>query len=214
MVANKSRLISFNSFLSPSKNRDGCLMFVDLALANTEMVSVLFVMNIDPVRSSTSFASVIDVEYFEKQEDEVLFSIYSVFHIGISHPWVVMLVSSRCMWIWTVTRTRICANWSITLVRRLLRMQKDGIDWAQYYGGWMNLPRPNKCTKYYWDKRRMRVTKHRLTVPLEWWNMNRGNMQGPLYTIRNRPKSKKNKFFAEIRIWLDPTATSVLCTKI
>ena len=82
MVENKGGLISFNSFLSTSKNRSTSLGFAQSALTNVQLVGVLFVMNIDPTRSSTPFASVVDVGYFGGQEDEVLFSMHSVFRIG------------------------------------------------------------------------------------------------------------------------------------
>ena len=81
MVANKGGLISFNSFLSTSKNRLISLHFAQHVLKEDQMVGVLFVMNIDPVRSSTPFASVVDVGYFGKKEDEVLFSMNIVFRI-------------------------------------------------------------------------------------------------------------------------------------
>ena len=86
MVANKGGLISFNNFLSTSKVRSTSLDFALRALTNDQMVGVLFVMNIDPARSSTPFASVVNVAYFGKIEDEVLFSMHSVFHIGEITP--------------------------------------------------------------------------------------------------------------------------------
>ena len=86
MVANKGGLISFNSFLSTSKARSTSLKFAQRALANDQMVAVLFVMNIDPARSSTPFASIVDVGYFGKKEDEVLFSMNSIFCIGKITP--------------------------------------------------------------------------------------------------------------------------------
>ena len=39
-------------------------------------------MTIDPAQSTTPFASIIDVSYFRGQEDEVLFSMHTVFRIG------------------------------------------------------------------------------------------------------------------------------------
>ena len=86
MVTNKGGLISFNSFLSTSKVRSISLAFAQRALTNDQMVGVLFVMNIDPAQSSASFASVVDVSYFDKKEDEVLFSMHSVFRIGEITP--------------------------------------------------------------------------------------------------------------------------------
>ena len=50
------------------------------------MVGVLFVINVNPAQSNTPFASVIDVGYFGKKEDEMLFSMHSVFRIGEITP--------------------------------------------------------------------------------------------------------------------------------
>ena len=45
------------------------------------MVGVLFVMTIDRTRSSITFASVADVGYFEAKEEEVFFSMHTIFRI-------------------------------------------------------------------------------------------------------------------------------------
>ena len=86
MESNKGGLISFNSFLSTSNDRSYSLSFAENVLTNDQMVGILFVMNIDPARSSTPFASVNDVSYFGGDEDEVLFSMHSVFRIGEITP--------------------------------------------------------------------------------------------------------------------------------
>ena len=82
IVANKDGLISFNSFLSASKNRSTSLEFAERALANEQLVGVLFIMSIDPKRFSTPFVSVVDVGYYEDEEDKILFSMHSIFRIG------------------------------------------------------------------------------------------------------------------------------------
>ena len=51
-----------------------------------EMMGVLFVMTIDPTQSNTPFASITGVSYFEEKEDEVLFSMHTVFRIGEITP--------------------------------------------------------------------------------------------------------------------------------
>ena len=79
-------LLSFNNFLSTSKKQEISMRFVQDALANVEMVGVLFVMTIDPTQSNTPFASITGVSYFEEKEDEVLFSMHTVFRIGEITP--------------------------------------------------------------------------------------------------------------------------------
>ena len=80
--ASKGGLLSFNSFLSTSRNRQTSLQFAELGLARTSVAGVLFVMTIDPTQSNTPFASVVDVGYFGAREDEVLFSMNTVFRIS------------------------------------------------------------------------------------------------------------------------------------
>ena len=82
IVANKGGLLSFNNFLSTSKDRSISLNFAQRVLADMQTVGVLFVMNIDPARSSTPFACVANVGYFGNKEDELLFSMHTVFRIG------------------------------------------------------------------------------------------------------------------------------------
>ena len=77
----KGGLMSFNSFLSTSKNREVSRRFAKNALRKTNMVGVLFQMTIDPSVSSTPFADIRKVSYFQKEE-EILFSMHTVFRIG------------------------------------------------------------------------------------------------------------------------------------
>ncbi|CAF1456877.1 unnamed protein product [Rotaria sp. Silwood1] len=81
IAKNKGGLISFNNFLSTSKNRKISLEFAKDALETTDMVGVLFQMTIDPTESSTPFASIRELSDFA-QEDEILFSMHTVFRIG------------------------------------------------------------------------------------------------------------------------------------
>lgn len=82
MAATKGGLLSFNCFLSTSKDHHTSLEFAQRALTDPQMMGVLFVMTIHPDRSKTPFASVVDVGYFGAQENEVLFAMHTVFRIG------------------------------------------------------------------------------------------------------------------------------------
>ena len=84
MAANKGCLLSFNCFLSTSKDPDVSLDFAKRAATNPDLIGVFFVMKIDPAQSTTPFASIIDVGYFGDKEDEVLFSMHTVFRISDS----------------------------------------------------------------------------------------------------------------------------------
>jgi tetratricopeptide (TPR) repeat protein len=86
MTANIGGLLSFNCFLSTSRNRDVSFYFTKEAAKNPDLVGILFVMTINPAQSTTPFASVIDFSVFKKKEDEMLFSMHTVFRIGNITP--------------------------------------------------------------------------------------------------------------------------------
>jgi tetratricopeptide (TPR) repeat protein len=81
MKKTKGGLMAFNNFLSTSKDRNVSLPFARNALTNPDLVGILFVITIDPSLSTTPFASINGVSYFEDKEDEVLFSMHTVFRI-------------------------------------------------------------------------------------------------------------------------------------
>ncbi|CAF1323811.1 unnamed protein product [Adineta steineri] len=85
MTKTRGGLLSFNSFLSTSKNRDVSLNFAQQSAINPDLVGILFVILINPTDSTTPFASVSDASYFHT-EDEVLFSMHTIFHIGDIKP--------------------------------------------------------------------------------------------------------------------------------
>ncbi|CAF1304562.1 unnamed protein product, partial [Adineta steineri] len=80
MSKTKGGLISFNNFLSTSKDREVSYAFAESNQANPDQVGVLFIMKINPAQSTTPFASIAGISYFEGEE-EVLFSMHSVFRI-------------------------------------------------------------------------------------------------------------------------------------
>ncbi|CAF1287117.1 unnamed protein product [Adineta steineri] len=85
MTKTKGGLLSFNNFLSTSKDRDVSLLFAPEPATNSDLVGILFVMSINPIHLTTPFASVTDVSHFHT-EDEVLFSMHTVFRIGDIKP--------------------------------------------------------------------------------------------------------------------------------
>ncbi|CAF1351267.1 unnamed protein product [Adineta steineri] len=77
----KGGLMSFNNFLSTSKDKDMSLGFAQGALENEDMVGILFIISIDPCVNSVPFAFIKEVSYY-KEEDEILFSMHTVFRVG------------------------------------------------------------------------------------------------------------------------------------
>ncbi|CAF3761538.1 unnamed protein product, partial [Adineta steineri] len=70
MTKTKGGLLSFNNFLSTSKNRDISLDFAQQTATNPDLVGILFIMLINPTNSTAPFASITDVSSFP-MEDEV-----------------------------------------------------------------------------------------------------------------------------------------------
>ncbi|CAF1626803.1 unnamed protein product [Adineta ricciae] len=85
LVATKGGLMSFNNFLSTSENRNVSLFFTPGNRKNSDVISVLFVITIDPKQSTTSFASVRHISQFP-EEEEVLFSMHTIFRIRDVKP--------------------------------------------------------------------------------------------------------------------------------
>jgi tetratricopeptide (TPR) repeat protein len=74
-------LISFNNFLSTSLDRAVSFAFAESNQYNPDFIGVLFEITIDPSISSTYFARIDDVSAHQ-MEEEILFSMHSVFRIG------------------------------------------------------------------------------------------------------------------------------------
>jgi len=81
MKENRNGLLAFNNFLSTSKNRQVSLKFLHRIRSNNDLIPVLFVISIDPSIKQTPFANVTDFSAV-KNEEEILFSMHSVFRIG------------------------------------------------------------------------------------------------------------------------------------
>ncbi|CAF4169998.1 unnamed protein product, partial [Adineta steineri] len=76
----KGGLVSFDNFLSSSKNEQVSLSFAQDASTKSNMVGILFIISIDPSIKSAPFASIKETSYF-KQEDEILFTMHTVFRV-------------------------------------------------------------------------------------------------------------------------------------
>jgi tetratricopeptide (TPR) repeat protein len=81
LMKTKGGLLAFNNFMSTVKNQDISIAYAKSSQTKLNLIGVLFVMTIDPSISLTSFACTRDVSYYPK-EDEVLFSMHSIFSIG------------------------------------------------------------------------------------------------------------------------------------
>ncbi|CAF1133408.1 unnamed protein product [Adineta steineri] len=80
MSKTKGGLLSFNNFLSTSKDRELSYAFAESNQANPDLFGILFVVKVDPSQSTSPFASIAGISKFQ-EEEEVLFSMHSVFRI-------------------------------------------------------------------------------------------------------------------------------------
>ncbi len=74
-------LLAFNNFLSTSQDRHVSLEFARRTINTSDKIGILFVMTIDSSISATPFANVKNASCY-KREEEILFSMHSVFRIG------------------------------------------------------------------------------------------------------------------------------------
>ncbi|CAF1328992.1 unnamed protein product [Rotaria sp. Silwood1] len=84
----KGGLMSFNNFLSTSRNQNVSLELFARP-ADPDSVGILFEMTIDPTLCATSsspFVGVKNVGFFEDQEEEILFTTHTVFRIDGIKP--------------------------------------------------------------------------------------------------------------------------------
>ena len=86
-------LISFNNFLSVTTNSSVARQFACPNNMNPNSVSILFVMQIDPSIRSTPFANIQHLSCF-KTEEEILFSMHSIFRICQ----VECIDTNPCLW--------------------------------------------------------------------------------------------------------------------
>nr|ACC43969.1 TPRA_2 [Philodina roseola] len=81
LVRAENGLISFNSFLSTSRNQHVPMVYAQSAADTSDMYGILFHITVDPVQDSASYADIDDLSYFHG-ENEVLFTMHSVFRIS------------------------------------------------------------------------------------------------------------------------------------
>ena len=81
VLKTKGGLISINSFLLTSTSKTIPMKYVERALLNSDKVGVLFVIKIKPNQSTTSFASITGVSVNEDKQDEIIFTMNTLFRI-------------------------------------------------------------------------------------------------------------------------------------
>ncbi|CAF3099642.1 unnamed protein product [Rotaria sp. Silwood2] len=75
-------LLSFNNFLSTSIDREVSFVFGNSARDDPDLTGILFRMEIDPSFSSVPFAALDDISFYSNFDQEILFSMHTIFRIG------------------------------------------------------------------------------------------------------------------------------------
>jgi len=125
---NQGGLLAFNNFLSTSKNRETSLDFIRRNPGKGDLVSVLFVMRIDPSIQNAQFANVDKISAISTEE-EILFSMHSVFRTGQTKQFPGSIP------IWEVTLTLTSDN-DPELSKLTESIQKEA---SSSYKGWHRL---------------------------------------------------------------------------
>ncbi len=63
--------MSFNNFLSTSKAHDVSFAFAESNSISPDMMGILFIMTIDPFKSTTTFTSLKDKSEFDQEDDDI-----------------------------------------------------------------------------------------------------------------------------------------------
>ncbi|CAF3468988.1 unnamed protein product, partial [Rotaria sp. Silwood2] len=82
MMKIKSGLMAFNNFLSTSIDPDISLTFAESNTNNPDLIGILFEITVDPTESTTAFGCLNSVSYYNDSEEEILFSMHTVFRVG------------------------------------------------------------------------------------------------------------------------------------
>ncbi|CAF1116510.1 unnamed protein product [Rotaria sordida] len=77
----KGGLLSFNNFLSTSADKDVGYTFADSARQNPDLVGIRFKIEIDSSVPTAPFTSLAEYSYYRDNENEILFSMHTVFRI-------------------------------------------------------------------------------------------------------------------------------------
>ena len=99
MRDNSGGLLSFNSFLSTSKDKEQARKFARKSANQPGKTSILYIIDVNPRVTSIPFALIDDISKFGPTEEEVLFSMHTIFRIQSfeetgEHIWEVRLTSA------------------------------------------------------------------------------------------------------------------------
>ncbi|CAF3965354.1 unnamed protein product [Adineta steineri] len=136
-------LMSFNNFLSTSKDKEVSLEFARRASKKLNMVGILFIMSIDPCIKSTLFAAIKEKSYFKK-EDEILFSMHTVFRVSAIEP----MDNKNELYQVELQLTSV-DDQQVRVLTDRIRKETDGTGWQRLGNLFLKMGHFNKAEKLY-----------------------------------------------------------------
>ncbi|CAF0772433.1 unnamed protein product [Adineta steineri] len=179
MINNKGGLLSFNNFLSTSTKRDVSLFFAPQDATNSELTGILFVISINPTDSTAPFASIRDVSQHDV-EDEILFSMHTIFRIGDIKP----TTENKRVQEVNLTLTRDTDEERLTLTKRILEETcPDSNGWYRLGQLLIKMGQSDKAEEVYEDllsQATHESDKASIYHQLGWNKYNQGNYEAAL----------------------------------
>jgi tetratricopeptide (TPR) repeat protein len=143
LLKTKRGLLSFNNFLSTSKKYEVSLTFAKKASAKTDTIGIFFKISINPTVSSASFAAIQEASYFKKEE-EVLFSMHTVFRIGAINK----IENTNCLYEVELTLTAD-DDQQLRTVTNHIREETEGSGWERVGALLLKIGQFNKAEELY-----------------------------------------------------------------
>jgi tetratricopeptide (TPR) repeat protein len=143
LLKTKRGLLSFNNFLSTSKKYEVSLTFAKKASAKTDTIGIFFKISINPTVSSASFAAIQEASYFKKEE-EVLFSMHTVFRIGAINK----IENTNCLYEVELTLTAD-DDQQLRTVTNHIREETEGSGWERVGALLFKIGQFNKAEELY-----------------------------------------------------------------
>ncbi|CAM4826026.1 unnamed protein product [Rotaria magnacalcarata] len=127
MQKSQGGLLSFNSFLSTSTERDVSYLFAESNTADISYTGILFHIAIDPAIPSAPYARLNGTSYFSDNETEILFSMHTTFRIGE----IQQINECERLWQVNLTLTADTDQLLATLTEKMREEIKGSTGWHQ-----------------------------------------------------------------------------------
>ncbi|CAF2961299.1 unnamed protein product [Rotaria sp. Silwood2] len=136
-------LLSFNNFLSTSIDREISFAFGNSARDDSDLTGILFRMKIYPSFSSVPFTALDDISFYSNFDQEILFSMHTIFRIGSMRE-----IENR---LWQIDLTLTSNNdQQLKNVTEFIRNEiNDGNRWMLLAGLMINMGKFDKALEIY-----------------------------------------------------------------